>query len=122
MSKNLNDLVGKSMGFYGVDSNYFKIGSHVFEVREDPDDGYRSAMRDVLEVFPKEFPESWVKPIFFSNRVATVEVEVFNDVDFEGYQLVDVDTGYVWLTFGTDYHDSYYPCFVFEYTPERGSK
>ena len=32
--------------------------------------------------------------------------------------VVDVEDGHVWLTFGTEWYDDYYPMFRFEYKPK----
>jgi hypothetical protein len=39
--------LGKELGFYGVDSNRFKLGSKVYEAIEDEGDGYRSSLNDI---------------------------------------------------------------------------
>ena len=64
----------------------------------------------------------------FANRpLAKVRIEAIKDrspsrkssaplvcID-SGYRLVDVKTGKVWLEFGTDNEDDYYPNYVFNY-------
>lgn len=103
------------MLFYGVSGNEFKLNDKVFEAVEDPDDGYRSYMESV------EIRDS--KGIFLGIPLGVVKVEQVTTTEyhdsFGGYQLVDVFTGHVWLTFGTDNWDDYYPTFVFEYTPDK---
>lgn len=107
----LDELVGKEFGFYGVDGNFFKIGRYVFEAIENPDDGYRSYMDEVRAV------ETDQKLIFFKKPVAKVRVvEADPYEDFDGHRLVD-DSGHVWLEFGTDTSDNYYPYCVFQYHP-----
>lgn len=114
---NLKDLVGKRVDFHGVDNKVFAVATRkgaplvAFEVLEDEDDGYRSMMKDVKTV-PAEAMAGF---IFFPTAVARVTVE--DDPYIDGYRLVDANTGHVWLRFGTDYADSYYPMFVFEYAP-----
>jgi hypothetical protein len=94
--------------FYGVDSNCFKLNDTIYEAVEDPDDGYRSCMEELRVVAEPD------NLIFHSLPLANVLMqEEDEDIDL----LVDADTGHVWLRYGTDYSDSYYPCFVFEYTP-----
>lgn len=102
----------KTYKFYGVHDTSFKIGRHIFEVVEDPDDGYRSYM-ECVESRKDE------KLVFLGRSFAQVRVENYSEQEFEGYRLVDVDTGHVWLRFGTDHVDDYYPCFVFDYQTPR---
>jgi len=117
----LEQMVGKVFGFYGVDNHMFKLGGAVLEAKEDESDGYRSYLKSIKVV--KGPP-----PIFFKTPIAKVKVKrvpppkTFTNYDeeLEGYHLVDVKDGHVWLKVGTNYADSYYPFFVFEYTPKRG--
>ncbi len=114
MSVSLESLVGKKVGFCGVDNLSFCVvtpeGERVaFEAVEDPDDGYRSHLDDVNET-------SLVGLIFFRTPVATLTVA--HDEDLSGYRLFDKD-GHDWLRIGTDNYDDYYPCFTFAYTPPK---
>lgn len=99
--------------FHGVDHNTFKFGGVVFEVIEDEDDGYRSALGAVK----LEEETSPIKRIFFDRRLDHVKLVTKVDDRSDLYQLVSTRDGHVWLTFGTDDTDDYYPCFVFLYTP-----
>lgn len=103
--------------FYGVDGNLFKLGKDVFEAVEDPSDGYRSCMEEVKGPIVVELMEK--KPIFFKTYVDTVSIRPVDDGSFDGFELVSTDgNGHVWLRFGTDSCDDYYPCFTFTYTPK----
>ena len=109
-SVDMKELVGQVFKFYGVGGlNEFKLGPTVYEAMEDENDGYRSALEDVVVVvaptnhYPKE-------------RIALVRVEEADDV--RGIRLVDVCTGHIWLTVGTDDYEDWYPCFVFRYEPD----
>lgn len=115
---------GVEADFYGVDTHCFKLDQYIFEVEEDDSDGYRSSMRDV------RMKDDTTGLIFFQTPIARVRIEDASDqrrwehrapdAPFEGYKLVDVVDGHVWLTFGTDNSDSYYPSFEFYYqTKER---
>ena len=108
----LTSLVGQSFGFYGVDSNCFKVGRHVFEALEDESDGYRSMCSGICERTDVGIL------LFFKRRIATVSVEP--DAEYEGFRLVDTD-GHVWLRLGTDNSNGYYPSFVFRYAPKEPS-
>jgi len=114
MKTKFESLVGQEFGFYGVDNNAFKIGRFVFEALEDEDDGYRSYLGSVEVKDPEGL-------IFFGRSVAKVRLEEYSFGDFEGYRLVDVVGGHVWLKFGTDHAYDYYPCFIFEYLPKEKS-
>ena len=116
----LNELVGKKVGFCGVDNNTFCLSIDerrvAFEAVEDESDGYRSMLEEVREV-PLE------GRVFFKRSIADVHVESLDSDreapgDFKGYALKDA-SGHTWLKIGTDYADDYYPCFIFEYTPPR---
>lgn len=104
--------LGKTYKFYGVHDNSFKIGPYIFEAVEDPDDGYRSYMTCIESRKDENL-------VFLGRSFARVLVEEYSVQEFEGFQLVDVDTEHVWLRFGTDHCDDYYPCFVFQYQTPR---
>ncbi len=111
----MNFHYGMTGKFYGVCNEYFKIDDFVFKVQEDENDGYRSCLGDILAVNKKEQKNL----IFFKTPIATVRIEATTDSywnqSFEGYNLVDIKDGHVWLKFGTTNYDDYYPCFVFYY-------
>jgi hypothetical protein len=103
--------------FYGVDSHCFKLNNYVFEAVEDPDDGYRSCMAEI------QMKDNIDNLIFFGTPIGRVRVEECsretNYADgircLDGYKLVDIEDGHVWLRFGTDESESYYPSFFFNY-------
>ena len=101
--------------FYGVDTTTFKLDKYIFEVVENPSDGYRSSMQEI------RMKDDTTGLIFFQTPLAKIRVENRTDGRrgdincFNGYNLVDVKDGFVWLTFGTDESDSYYPQFEFFY-------
>lgn len=109
-----NDLVGKKLGFYGMDNNFFKLGRAVFEAVEDESDGYRSYMEDISTITD---PKKLKSLIFFKKPVDTVKV-VRLEGGFEGYELV-ADDGHVWAKIGTDNADDWYPWCVIEYYPRE---
>ena len=119
----METLVGIDLDFYGAESQAFKVDGVVFEVLEDPDDGYRSHMAGVLARSDRDYN-------FYDKPFARVQMKKISDDDWEkgaiekmhGYQLVDVEDGHVWLTFGTEWYDDYYPMFRFEYKPKENVK
>ncbi len=109
MFTKFEDVVGKTFDFYGVNCNCFKLGFKVWEALEDPDDGWRSYMDSVVSNFNTL--------VFSTAPLARVKVE--EDEDLEGYKLVELKDGHVWLRFGTDHSDHWYPMFTFEYHPKE---
>jgi len=103
-----NEIVGKSYPFYGIDNQCFKLGQSVWEVVEDPSDGYRSYLETVSSHDASGL-------IFSGFAFANVRVVgSFGD----GYELIDTYDKHIWLEFGTNYDDDYYPRFYFRYTPK----
>ena len=113
-------LDGLTLEYSGADdaSHEFMVDGIVFKVLEDPNDGYRS-MLGVIEYGEKS------NSIFFRRPLAKVRIETYEgrDIDYssgdQGYRLVDIEDGHVWLEFGTDNTDDYYPYFVFRHTPKE---
>ena len=107
-------LIGFAYDFYGVDDTMFCIGLEgkrcVFEAIEDPSDGYRS----YLESVQVSIDDSRNR-IFFRDSLGKVMIEETTGSELKGYSFKDVDTGHVWLQFGTDEFDNYYPLFTFRY-------
>lgn len=102
----------KMFDFYGVCHTKFKLDDIVWEAVEDEDDGYRSYLETVRALSNGD-------STFFATPIAKVKVVKVEDGYFEGYQLVDVDNGHVWLSVGTSNMDDWYPYFTFEYTPDK---
>ncbi|MFA4972121.1 MAG: hypothetical protein WC683_05880 [bacterium] len=105
-----------AFAFHGAHSNRFKLGPHVLEAVEDASDGYRSALEGVQLCAPDTD-----KGLFFAAPIATVEIWPIERHKgcFGGFELRDVNDRHVWLRFGTDYADHWYPMFVFEYHPKE---
>lgn len=104
---------GGIYAFYGVDHNQFKLNDIVYEAVEDESDGYRSYLESV------EVRDS--KGIFFGEPLDKVVLVEVDKGDFSGFELRSTtDENHVWLRFGTDNYDDYYPCFVFRYEPKEG--
>ena len=109
-------LAGIELDYYGADSGEltFNIDEVVFKVLEDPDDGYRSYLGAL------EYTDDH-NSIFFQTPIAHVRMEVVDIETLRGYQLIDVSDSHIWLQFGTNYSDSYYPHFVFRHRPKAPS-
>ena len=115
-------LKGMTLEYFGADdaAHEFKVDGIIFKVLEDPNDGYRSCL-GVIE-YGKQSDS-----IFFRQPLAKVRIETYEgrcpaegwSRSDQGYQLVDIEDGHVWLEFGTDNTDDYYPYFVFRHTPKE---
>ena len=116
-------LNGLELDYYGADSadNTFKVDGVVFKILEDPDDGYRS-MLGAVDYTDKH------SSIFFPNPVAKVRLTTYDVLDKDtgfmesknqGYRLVDIGDGHIWLEFGTHNYDDYYPVFIFRHNPKK---
>jgi len=108
--------VEKATEEYYKDANNmaFEMDGKVYLVREDPDDGYRSSMKDIEEVDIKvvnQFPPCKVK----GRRRKNSEYGEKNDV----IDFYDVVTGLVVLAIGTENIDDYYPSYVAYFDPRN---
>lgn len=101
-----DDLLDQTFKFYGATEHQFKLDKTVWEAIEDESDGYRSYLGSV------ERTNSTA--IFFRTKIA----EVILKYDGDYYTLEDISDSHIWLTFGTDNSDGYYPIFVFQYQPK----
>lgn len=134
-------LDGKRWEFFGVNENTFQVrevgtdAKRIFEAIEDPDDGYRSSLKELKEIDQAEAAQ---RNLFFNEKPFVVltghELDETFEFDgerripppgissgrFVGLQLAD-DSGHPWLFVGTDNNDDYYPGFVFSYLPPAGS-
>ena len=93
----------------------FRLDGTTYVAVEDPDDGYRSSMRELLVD----------ENATMSNVFPPIEIEaVYRDKygDYNGADiliLVDVVTGKTVLEIGTDNTDDYYPFFVSSFQPQN---
>jgi hypothetical protein len=106
--------IGLEADFYGVDCYSFKLDDCVFEAVEDESDGYRSCMEEI------RMKDDTSGLIFLDQPLARVRIEKtceghYGGNDADGFALVDLKDGFVWLKFGTDHADDYYPSFMFNY-------
>lgn len=108
-----HDIIGQEFDFYGVCCEAFKIDDKIFEAVADGNDGYRS----YLDSIPLRNGDGF---IFFHNPIARVKIENDPDETNDGYRFIDVNDGHIWLRFGTDSSDDYYPMFIFHYQPKKG--
>lgn len=90
--------------YYHNHTNEFQLGRMIFEVLEDENDGYRSTM-DHVEIKSTSAP--------LRGKLATIEIRKWETGSEFFYRLEDVEDGHIWVEFGTDHTDDYYPSFIF---------
>lgn len=114
--KHFTSLIGHEDFYEGADcSNYlFKFSGILWEAHEDEYDGYRSHLDKITYASSSKniicMPQLAKVKLERSEPVVKEDQEIFN-----GYRLVDVNTGHVWLEVGTMYYDQWYPFFVFKH-------
>lgn len=88
----------------------FVLDGITYSAIEDPSDGYRSMLKELK-----------VSDFKVTNVFAPVEVTcVMRSGGFcDILDVIDVVSGKVVLSVGTDNYDDYYPSFVYEWTPEN---
>lgn len=128
-SLTLDDLVGEhwldAVDFTHVDIEIyghveqcqvmrFRLDGEVYNVVEDPDDGYRSSMREIVKTDSEM--SNVFGPVSVIGRMR--ETSQYGD-RAEVLQLIDVENGCIILEAGTDSVDDYYPVFVDSFMPEN---
>lgn len=93
----------------------FRLNGTVYAAVEDPDDGYRSSMRELIvdqhAKLQNVFPAIEVVGVHRTKGKYSGEDDVL--------ELIDTTTGKVVLEVGTDNVDDYYPGFVASFHPEN---
>lgn len=115
----LDDILeeGTLYSFYGVHDCEFKLGNIVFEALDDPCDGYRSYLDSVPIVNSKSiFSPLPIINLYFKRDSQMLSEQFGYDMPGDFYIFYD-KTGHIWLYFGTDHCDDYYPMFTFHYSP-----
>lgn len=93
----------------------FVLDGRAYLVTEDPDDGYRSSMRDITEVTGVA-----IKNTFEPVRVlARYRERSTYGSSCDILEVIDIVTTKVVLEVGTDNDDDYYPSYVANFTPEN---
>jgi len=90
----------------------FTLDGITYTAIEDPEDGYRSAMRE-LKVSAVPTTNTFA-PVRVLGQMKPDEGLQANDV----LELLDCETGKTVLEIGTENTNVYYPCFVASFTPE----
>ena len=91
----------------------FRLDGKVYAVTENPEDGYRSSMR---EIAVGDWP---MKNTFAGKRVIGeyLTKDGYGD-NSDVLELIDAITGEIVIEVGTDNNDDYYPSFVANFNPE----
>jgi hypothetical protein len=100
-------------GYEDCNAVNFILDGKTYTAIEDPDDGYRSHMREIKE------SAAVVKNVFTPCRVLG---KMKYDSDYEKNEVIefiDLSTGKKVLSIGTENTDDYYPYWVAEFTPEN---
>ena len=101
-------------GFEDCSVCRFRINSVVYIAAEDPDDGYRSSMKQLKEdktaIMKNSFPPTDVIGNYRTKGRWGDEDDVI--------EFIDVKTGKIVLEVGTESVDDYYPCYVASFHPE----
>jgi len=90
----------------------FVIDGKTYKATEDPDDGYRSYLKD-LEVTDEKVMNS------FPPQKVIGKMKDDSGMDNDTIQFIDAATGKVVLEVGTDNTDNYYPYCVMHWSPEN---
>lgn len=108
-------LLDKEYDFYGVASGSyaFKLDDNVYEALIDENDGYQSSISNVQTVSATDVISRNMR--FYRTPIARVKLVDCTNGDEDFYKLIDVETDHVWLVFGTDNADDYYPSETFRY-------
>jgi hypothetical protein len=91
----------------------FRLDGVTYAAMEDPEDGYRSMLKGIVVT---------EQPLL--NKFPPVPVmATFTDADEDSIlTFYSLETSRVLFRIGTDYTDSYYPMFIFEFHPENRTK
>lgn len=93
----------------------FRLDGVVYVAVEDPDDGYRSSMRELAVATDATLTN--VFPAIEVDAVYRDKYDEFSQADL--LVLVDVVTGQPVLEVGTNNSDDYYPWFVADFQPHN---
>lgn len=106
---------------------YFMVDGVIYCVQEDPDDGYRSHLKDIVVV--NQMPLNVWQPAeeVMGHHAQKNSELIDHNFDPTRYyedrceivQLISTATAKPVLEFGTDYSDDYYPSFVARFYPNK---
>ena len=106
-------ISGKEM----VNCVRFGLDGKVYEVWEDPSDGYRSYVGGIR--ISKTPLKNKIPAIRVNCKYITAREDYYGSVEpCEILEFIDIQNGNVFLSVGTDHINDYYPICMFEYHPE----
>jgi len=91
----------------------FILDGKTYTATEDPEDGYRSCMREIRE------SSDPVSNTFEGQRVLARMREDDRNESYDVLDLLDMQTGKIVLSVGTGDWDDYYPYWVAKFSPEN---
>jgi hypothetical protein len=91
----------------------FVIDGKTYKATEDPDDGYRSYLKEI------EVTNEKVANTFPPQRVVGKMKDNIDGEENNTIQFIDTTTGNIVLEVGTDNTDDYYPYCVLRWSPEN---
>lgn len=91
----------------------FIIDGVTYKATEDPNDGYRSSLREI------EVVNTIIKNTFEPQRVIGTMKADSSYQQNDTIEFTDLKSGLVVLEIGTDNYDDYYPCCVMSWIPEN---
>lgn len=111
----MHKLSGVGYEWTGREDEYYAGGWFVIDGIKytaivDPGDGYRSCM-DKLIKSEAEKKDVLFEPVDVMCRIRGGDDDIIDVIDGENGEII--------LSVGTENVKDYYPCFIFEYTPER---
>lgn len=108
----INESIKRDYGnsFEDCETVVFILDNKTYCAAEDPDDGYRSSMKYLVE------SKSKVKNKFTSCKVL---VKKSTEDNSDILEFIDVNTGLIVLEIGTNNTDDYYPYWVGSFYPEN---
>jgi hypothetical protein len=95
----------------------FRLNGVIYAVVEDPEDGYRSSLRELVVDDSADMKNVFSPVEVIANHV-TDRPGYFSGRSCDILELTDSKTGEIVLEVGTDDTDDYYPYFVASFYPE----
>lgn len=103
----------------GID---FSLDGIIYMAFENPDDGYRSYLGALLAFKGEAYSLGWKNYEYVRRKVTCVYRDKSEYGVAELLDIIDVETGKLWVSVGTDNSDDYYPFFVGRITPIERDK
>lgn len=97
----------------------FVINDAAYCAVENPEDGYRSCLRDDIGVLPATFVRNRFAPVAVTVAIRATSTDGSQYGSAEVLVVKDKATGLAVLEVGTENADDYYPCFVATWSPQH---